>query len=130
LRNAKARGTQSTNRDKGAHSAALVSASQKFESFDVDQTTLSLAPFNWQAEEKRACGHTASKEAGMAQRDQIAADICGQEPNKAEAQSTFDRLLRAYFATLVIGELPTTTKSDADHWSRNSEKTVALEVLS
>jgi hypothetical protein len=36
----------------------------------------------------------------MTQRDQIAADICGQDSNKGEAQSTFDRLLREYFATL------------------------------
>ena len=72
----------------------------------------------------------------MTQRDQIAADICGQDPNNGEAQSTFDRLLRQYFATFVIAELPRVSlerrppESDSNHWSRNSEKTAALEALS
>jgi hypothetical protein len=72
----------------------------------------------------------------MTQRNRVAADICGEDPNKGEAQSTFDRLLREYFATFAVGEPATASgesrspESDADHRSRHSERTAALEALS
>ena len=71
----------------------------------------------------------------MAQRHQIVPDICGEDPNEGGAQSTFDRLLREYFATFVVGELPTASgesrspKSEAGYCSRHPERTAVLEVL-
>ena len=38
--------------------------------------------------------------------DGSAVDIGGEDPNRRETQSTFDRLLREYFAILVVDELP------------------------
>jgi hypothetical protein len=45
----------------------------------------------------------------MAQRVLGGTDISGEDPNAVEEQSTFDRLLREYFAILVGSELPAAT---------------------
>jgi hypothetical protein len=42
----------------------------------------------------------------MTQRCGIAQDLYGDNPGRGEAQSTFDRLLREYFATLIFSGSP------------------------